>query len=35
MPLGARMLRHASAELFDKIILLILVGIAVRLVWAL
>ena len=35
MPLGARMLRHASAEMFDKIILLILVGIAMRLVWAL
>jgi hypothetical protein len=29
------MLRHASAELFDKIILLILIGIAIRLVWAL
>ena len=35
MLLGARMLRHASAELFDKIILLILIGIAIRLIWAL
>ena len=35
MSLGARILRHASAELFDKIILLILIGIAIRLLWAL
>jgi uncharacterized membrane protein YfcA len=35
MPLGARLLRHASAELFDKFILLILICIAIRLVWAL
>ena len=35
MPLGARMLRRASAELVDKIILLILIGIAIRLLWVL
>ena len=35
MPIGARMLRHASTVLFDKIILLILIGIAIRLLWAL
>ena len=34
MPVGAFLLRHASPELFDKMILVILVGVAIRLLWA-
>ncbi len=35
MPVGAFFVRHASPELFDKVILVILVGVAIRLLWAL
>ena len=31
MPVGTFLLRHASPELFDKVILVILVGVAIRL----
>ena len=34
MPVGAFLLRQATPDLFDKVILLILVGVAVRLLWA-
>ena len=35
MPVGAFFLRQASPDLFDKVILAILVGVAIRLLWAL
>ena len=31
MPVGAFFLRHATPELFDKVILVVLVGVAIRL----
>ena len=34
MPVGAFLLRQATPDLFDKVILLVLVGVAVRLLWA-
>ena len=34
MPVGNFLLHHASPELFDKVILVILVGVAIRLLWA-
>ena len=34
MPVGAFFLRHATQDLFDKVILIILVGVALRLLWA-
>ncbi len=33
MPVGAFLLRHASPNLFDKVILVILVGVAIQLLW--
>ena len=35
MPVGAFFLRRATPKLFDKMILVILVGVAIRLLWAL
>jgi uncharacterized membrane protein YfcA len=35
MPLGAYILRQTTPDLFDKVILFILVGVAMRLLWAL
>ena len=35
MPLGAYILRQTTPNLFDKVILFILVGVAMRLLWAL
>ena len=35
MPLGAYILRQTTPDLFDKVILFILVGVAIRLLWAL
>ena len=34
MPVGAFILRRASPSLFDKVILVVLVGVAIRLLWA-
>jgi len=34
MPVGAFILRRATPDLFDKVILVILVGVAIRLLWA-
>ena len=34
MPVGAFFLRHATPKLFDKVILIILVGVAIQLLWA-
>ena len=34
MPVGAFFLRHATPDLFDKVILIVLVGVAIRLLWA-
>ena len=34
MPVGAFLLRHATQDLFDNVILIILVGVAIRLLWA-
>ena len=34
MPLGAFFLRHTSPKIFDKMILVILVCVAIRLLWA-
>ena len=34
MPVGAFILRRATPNLFDKVILIILVGVAIRLLWA-
>lgn len=34
MPVGAFFLRHISSELFDKIILVILLGVSIRLLWS-
>ena len=33
MPVGAFVLRHATPDLFDKVIMIILVGVAIRLLW--
>ena len=33
MPIGAIILRHASQDLFDKLILFILLGVAIKLLW--
>jgi hypothetical protein len=35
MPVGAYILRKSTPNLFDKVILFILVGVAIRLLWAL
>ena len=35
MPIGALLLRHAPTDLFDKVILLVLFGVAIRLLWTL
>ena len=34
MPVGAFILRRATTDLFDKVILIVLVGVAIRLLWA-
>ena len=34
MPVGAFILRRATPDLFDKVILIVLVGVAIRLLWA-
>ena len=33
MPVGGFLLRHATPEIFDKVILVVLVGVAIRLFW--